>query len=316
MLRTPPKEGDFGILVRVESEPNIRAAPTSTPNKKSKTGRPKRPRTDSSPDTDFYTDVHRSLTDEQLLVTIRQEIRSAISSEIPEISKTDTINNELREIKELCLGLKHSVEFMSTEFDRIKSELDACKSDNKTLQKENETLKSTVADLAQRVNLIEQNSRQQNVEINGIPEHKSENLIKTIVQMGKVVSSTIKEEDILSVVRVRKLDPETKNPRAVVAKLRSTLLTDTLLTSVSQFNKTHPKEKLNSQHLGYGNAVQPVFVSEHLSPLNKRIHAATRKAAREKGYLYVWVRDGKVLVRKADGHQAKHVKSLEAVMLL
>ncbi|CAH2087085.1 unnamed protein product [Euphydryas editha] len=310
MLRTPPKDGETSKLSSVQSEPNIPVALTETPSKYNVNVRPKRPRTDCSPD----TVIHHSITKEYLDI-IRQEIRTVLTLEVSANIKT-SMNEELREIKEMFRELKDSVHFMSDEFDSMKTELDKCKSDIKNLHKENEVLKTTVADLSMRMNLIEQHSRQQNIEINGIPENKAENLVKTIVQMGNIVSNTIKEEDILSAVRVRKLDPENKNPRAVIVKLRSVLLRDTILTSVMKFNRLHPKEKLSTQHLGYGDPVRPIFVSEHLSPLNKKIHAAARKAAREKGYLYVWVRDGKVLVRKSDGQQARHMKSLEAVETL
>lgn len=309
MLRTPPKDGDSS-MTSIQSEPIIPVALVDTPNKHNVNVKPRRPRTDCSPD----TVIRHSFSKEHLDI-IRQEIRTVIALEISANIKT-SMNEELREIKEMFRDLKDSVNFMSDEFDRMKTELDTCKSDNKNLHKENEALKTTVIDLSMRMNLIEQHSRQQNIEINGIPENKTENLAKTIVQLGNIVANTIKEDDILSAVRVRKLDPENKNPRAVIVKLRSTLLRDTILTSVMQFNRSHPKEKLSTQHLGYGGPVRPIFVSEHLSPLNKKIHAAARKAAREKGYLYVWVRDGKVLVRKGDGQQAKHMKSLEAVETL
>ena len=84
---------------------------------------------------------------------------------------------------------------MSDEFDRVKSELQGYKDANQHIQKENELLKHTVSDLSIRVNLLEQNTRQQNIEINGVPENKSENLINTVVQLGKVVSSTLKQND-------------------------------------------------------------------------------------------------------------------------
>ncbi|KAJ8726407.1 hypothetical protein PYW07_001105 [Mythimna separata] len=72
---------------------------------------------------------------------------------------------------------------------------------------------------------------------------------KVAVINVKLVISPIKD-DILSVVRVRKLDPESNNPRAVVVKLRSMLQRDTILTSVMKYNKAHPDKKLNSQLLG------------------------------------------------------------------
>ncbi|CAH2090658.1 unnamed protein product [Euphydryas editha] len=47
-------------------------------------------------------------------------------------------------------------------------------------------------------------------------------------------------------------------------------------------------------------AVVPVFIQEHLSPQNKALHAAVRIRAKEKGYKYVWVRSGKIFVRKSE----------------
>ena len=304
--RTSPKKSGGSNISQAHSEPNILAVSAPDSNI---CARQKRPRIDGSPDTEFHC------SKSELIDCIRQEIRSVLSSEISANIKA-SFTNELGDIKSLFRELKQSVDFMSEEFDRIKAELDTCRNGNKILHKENESLRNTVSELTSRVNLIEQHARQQNLEINGIPESKAENLVKTVQQVGNVVSCSIKEDDILSVVRVRKLDPESTNPRAVVVKLRSMLLRDTILTSVMNFNKVNPDKKLNTQHLGYGSLAKPVFVSEHLSPLNKKIHAAARRVAKEKGYKYVWVRDGKILIRKEDGQQAKHVKSLEAISLL
>lgn len=138
-----------------------------------------------------------------------------------------------------------------------------------------------------------------------------------MIQLGKVVSYNIQEPDILSVTRIKKLDLDSKRPRSIVVKLRNTRIRDEVLASVMKFNKSLDKDKkLNSNHLGYGGTKSPVFVSEHLSPMNKAIHAETRKVAREKGYKYVWVRDGRILVRKDDGARPKQVKSLLAASLL
>ncbi|XP_063891065.1 uncharacterized protein LOC135116963 [Helicoverpa armigera] len=305
-VRTPPKESSASNITQASSEPNI---PAAAPESSNVCVRQKRPRMDGSPEPEFQCPKT------ELIDCIRQEIRSVLSLEISaNIKKSITI--ELGDIKSLFNDLKQSVDFMSEEFDRMKAELETCRNGNKILHKENDSLRHTISELSSRVNLIEQHARQQNLEINGIPESKAENLVKTVQQIGNVISCSIKDDDILSVVRVRKLDPESSNPRAVVVKLRSMLLRDTILTSVMNYNKAHPDKKLNSQHLGYANSIKPVFVSEHLSPLNKKIHAAARKVAKEKGYKYVWVRDGKILIRKDDGQQAKQIKSLEAVSLL
>lgn len=311
--RTPPKPAEV-VDMHVQSEPATQKVPSDAPDDSPIPHRQqKRQRIFSPPSTETVNSPSN-----ELLETIRHEIKTAVTTEISASLKTCVASelSDLKEALELIKKLEVSVQFMSTKFDQMKSELDSCKDTNTQIHKENELLKKSMMDLSTRVNLLEQNSRQRNVEVNGVPENKSENLVKTVMQLGRAVSSTLKEAEIVSAVRVRKLDPQNSNPRTVIVKLNSTISRDELLTSVMNFNKEHPEEKLNSSLLGYGSSKKPVFVSEHLSPLNKEIHAATRKAARDKGYKYVWVRDGRILIRKADGMPAKQVRSLEAVALL
>lgn len=127
------------------------------------------------------------------------------------------------------------------------------------------------------------------------------------------MSSRITEGDIVSVARTRKVDKNSNRPRAVVVRLSSIKARDDVLASVIKFNKSNKDNKLNSKHLGYGGTVSPVFISEHLSPANKSLHAETRKVARDKGYKFVWVRDGRILVRKHEGAAAKQIRNLDSL---
>ncbi|CAH4034172.1 unnamed protein product [Pieris brassicae] len=157
------------------------------------------------------------------------------------------------------------------------------------LQKQNKTLQLSVNDLTNRLALVEQHMREANVEIGGLPEHSSENLANTVVQLSKLVKQPLAEGDVLQVTRVAKLNRNTPHPRTVVARFRSRAVRDRLLAAVSSFNKANPKEKLNSHQLGLGGARVPVYVSEHLSPTNKHLHAAARRKAKEVGFKFVWI---------------------------
>lgn len=134
MLRTPPKDSEPGNMSQAQSEPNIPAVLAETQTMANVSVRQKRPRTAYSLDAD-----HHQLITNDLLDTIRQEIRSVLPSEIS-INIKHCISTEFAEIRELCRGLKETVNFMSDEFDRMKTELDSCKKNNNYLHKENEIL--------------------------------------------------------------------------------------------------------------------------------------------------------------------------------
>lgn len=250
-----------------------------------------------------------------IISALRKQIESTIANQLQASLKL-YFENQFLELKNTLEELQKSVKFISNDYDDIKVEMSKTNESLIQLKKENDLLKTSVSDLSTRVNLLEQYSRQDNLEISGVPENQAENLTSMVLQLGKTVSCKIETTDILTATRVKKLSAQNNQPRSVIVKVRTTRIRDEILASVTKFNRTHATEKLNSSHLGYGGLKQPVFVSEHLSPLNKAIHAETRKIARAKGYKYVWVRDGKILLRKDDGSRAIHVKSLQALSLL
>ncbi|CAH2084842.1 unnamed protein product [Euphydryas editha] len=148
------------------------------------------------------------------------------------------------------------------------------------------------------------------------PEHKSENLLNTVQQLGRIVESPISESDILHVTRIAKLNKESNRPRSVIVKLRSQRHRNELLAAVTRFNKKNKDKKLSTEHLGLGGRREPIFVSEHLTLSNKQLHAAARKKAKEAGFKFVWIRDGRILTRKSEQSQAIHIKDDESLKLL
>ncbi|KOB73224.1 Zinc finger DNA binding protein [Operophtera brumata] len=152
------------------------------------------------------------------------------------------------------------------------------------LKNENEKLHGTVHDLSSRLNTVELHMRECNIEINGIPENRSENLIDTVVKLTKSVDSPLEVGDIQHVTRIAKLNRDSDKPRAVIVKLRSPIQRDGVLAAVFKHNKENKEEKLNTHHLGIGGTRKPVFVSEHLTPANKSLHAAARKRAKDMSY--------------------------------
>ncbi|CAK1584852.1 unnamed protein product [Parnassius mnemosyne] len=88
---------------------------------------------------------------------------------------------------------------------------------------------------------------------------------------------------------------------------------DTFLAASIMYNKANPNEKLNSNLLGIGGAKENVYVVEHLSPTNKYLHAAARKKAKELNYKFVWVRRGRIFMRKSETSDYKYIRDLETL---
>lgn len=233
-----------------------------------------------------------SLSESRLREILQHELKSTIKMYVSE---------ELKHINTQLYDFKESLTFFNQQYEDLKKNLDEKCATIHRLETENVTLASSVRDLSIRLTLVEQHMRESNVEINGVPEHRSENLVITVKQLAEVVNSPVVDGDILHVARVSKLDKSSDRPRSVIVKLRSPRQRDALLAAVSKFNRNKQNlDKLNSHHLGIAGSQSPIFVSEHLTPSNKSLHAATRKRAKEMGYKFVWVRNGRIFVRKSE----------------
>ncbi|CAG9133408.1 unnamed protein product [Plutella xylostella] len=233
------------------------------------------------------------VTESNLRDILKQEITAAIKSSIKEL-----VMAELQSINQQIGSFHDAMTFFNQHFEDLKASLEEKSTHIKKLEEDNLNLKSCVNDLSTRLCLVEQQMRESNVEINGLPEKNSENLPCIITKLAKSVDCQIKDDDVLHVTRVAKLNKENPRPRTVVAKLRSTRHRDALIAAVSSYNRKNPANKLSTSHVGYDGPSSPVYVAEHLTPTNKSLHAEVRKKAKELSYKFVWVRNGRIQARK------------------
>jgi hypothetical protein len=54
-----------------------------------------------------------------------------------------------------------------------------------------------------------------------------------------------------------------------------------------------------------------IYINESLTPTNRKLHAEVRKFKQENNYKYVWVKGGNIYLRKADGNQRHHIRSIK-----
>ncbi|CAB3250075.1 unnamed protein product [Arctia plantaginis] len=242
-------------------------------------------------------------------------IRDVIKQEMMSIVKLK-VTEELNVIKQHLSSCHDSITFMNAKFEELKACIEEKSSTISKLQSDNEILRTTVHSLSARLDIAERNLRESNIEINGLPEHRSENLINVVSQLAKTIGCPLPEHDICKVTRVAKLSKDNERPRTVIVKICNSRQRDIVLASVINFNKKNPKDKFNSHHLGLGGPRVPVYVAEHLTPNNKALHAAARKKSKEMNYKFNWVRSGRIYVRKDETSQAVLIRSYDSLKLV
>ncbi|KOB70108.1 Uncharacterized protein OBRU01_15777 [Operophtera brumata] len=176
----------------------------------------------TSPATATAEETGSYVTENRLREILKQELTAALKTH------KNQVTAELQIIQEQVSGFRDSLSFFNKQFDEIKADLVEKTTVINQLKNENEKLHGTVHDLSSRLNTVELHMRECNIEINGIPENRSENLIDTVVKLTKSVDSPLEVGDIQHVTRIAKLNRDSDKPRAVIVKLRSPLQRDAI----------------------------------------------------------------------------------------
>ncbi|KAG8240487.1 hypothetical protein J6590_108349 [Homalodisca vitripennis] len=68
--------------------------------------------------------------------------------------------------------------------------------------------------------------------------------------------------------------------------------------------KRRQKRNLNSRDLGFMDGeVTPVYVNESLTPAKRKLLNAARVIKKEKQFTFLWVKNGRIFMRKTEGER-------------
>lgn len=233
-------------------------------------------------------------------------IRDIIREELDKI-----FNTALKDIQSKLDKFEESLAVCTSEYIKLNQESESQRALIEQQQNINEQLRTANRDLTNRLQHVERLSRANNLEIQCVPEHNNESLYTTIQQLGNTIKCPVTDSDIQYCTRIAKFSAATPRPRSILVKFNSRRLRDTFLAGVIKFNRNNPADKLNTSHLGYGGKKSAVYVTEHLTPEAKVLHAAALRKAKEFNYRFVWVRDGKVFLRKTENSNFILVKDMD-----
>lgn len=210
------------------------------------------------------------------------------------------MNNKLAQALKDIAELTKSVNFMNAKYDDLLVEV----KELRVVKSKFEGVVSKVAELQDRVNEIEQYSRNRNIEIKGIEERPNENLKNVICKVAnKMGVETITENDIDIVHRVS--NRNNREPKDIVVQFKDRDRKETLMSQ--------RKERVKSNEVTNGRLDNVIYINEHLTPYNKMILWETKKRCREVKYKYVWPKNGKIYVRKDDKDRVYRIRNEEDI---
>lgn len=194
-----------------------------------------------------------------------------------------------------------SVTSLQTKVDSLLAQVDY-------LTNEKKILESKVSELHLTVELLKQASRSKTVEIHNIPTTQGENVVELLNKIGTALDVDVSEVDVVYRTRptATTFDPP-RLPPIIVTFLRQS-------TRDSLIAKRKVKRDFATRHIGWNSQENfTIYINESLTPYFKKLYGAARAAKKSNIVKYVWVKNGKILIRKADGAPVITVHTLNDI---
>lgn len=230
------------------------------------------------------------------------EVRSMLSElKLQQELKFDCLTGTINTVIEQNDDIKHSMEFMSKQYDEMLTKMNH-------LETQNAEYKKQIKSLESKLELMEKNSRLSTIEIRNIQKIKQENkqtLCGIIKGIGSLVSpqNCIQESEIRDIFRTKS--------DAIVVDFTTITRKESLLHKIKEHSKSRREQKdlqLNTQQLNLEGPSRTIYVSEYLTHKAKRLHYLAREYVKNKQLFAVWTSYGKVYVKKKEGLPAQRIE--------
>lgn len=150
-------------------------------------------------------------------------------------------------------------------------------------------------------------SRRNNLEFHGIPELKGHNEYDQIIKVAAKLKVNVNYADLDIVHRIP--SRKTEMPKPILARFVHRRTRDQILEALKG-------KKLNTNILDIkGLKKEPIYINEHITPKMQALAKRARKL-KGKGYKYVWIRNGTILIRKTPDSKIISIKSTAAMEVL
>ncbi|CAG4962700.1 unnamed protein product [Parnassius apollo] len=230
----------------------------------------------------------------------------------------DTINNliknDLAKLNEIVVEVKAEINNIRKEYTEIKTDIVRLKTQQVATQKEIDSLQQSVQfnadqqdeqakkietlavdtkktrEIEMEIVKIKQQNMQLQSQLNSSKQREndagqSENLQDLILNIGKHIGVDIPPNDILQLNRVSSKIKLQGRPRVIIAKMRTRLLKDNIISRGR-------KARITSRDIDVTGESRPIYIKEHLTPFNKQLLTKCKELAKIKQHQFVWVKMG------------------------
>ncbi|KAJ8727991.1 hypothetical protein PYW08_016376 [Mythimna loreyi] len=224
-------------------------------------------------------------------------------------SQNAMISTQNSEIRTQNDDIRASVQFLSDKYDDAMMELGHLKS-------ECSNNKKIIKILELKVDHLEKNLKSASLELKNIlsahPETQ-QTLTNSVQKIGNIISQPVKSTDIKTIFRTKS---KKDSVGTVLVEFTSSSIKEQFLNSSKNYNKLNKTNRLNTTLLQATGPEKPIYVSEALTTMTKRLHFLSREFIKSSTYEQCWIANGKVYVREKEGMPSRLIRTEEDLVKL
>ncbi|KAI8434317.1 hypothetical protein MSG28_012398 [Choristoneura fumiferana] len=247
-------------------------------------------------------DSKLTTTKQEIFIEMKNEFESVLDRLKREFTDTtDFLNEELKSTQSDLNTLKKKIKDIESDNSRLNAELQTIKKHQICNSYDAET-QNVISQLQSDLNDKDQLALLNDLEINGVPEHRGESTVHIVQALAMKIGVTLEDRDVVSSERVgpwradgAATDTRPRS-RPLVVRLARRTLRDELLQSARARRGLDSGNMTLPQH-----NPQPVYVNERLTKMNRIILWKARQAKISADWTYVWTKEGRIYAKRTEG---------------
>lgn len=220
--------------------------------------------------------------------------------------KIGKIEGRLQEIERGLEFVGNSVDDLKKSCKEIEKKVITVEKKQETMEAQNQELRKKVKDLEIAMQEMAQDLNQSKVEITGVPQNVNHSVfMEKVLEKINVVPAIGKTEYSIEKVEQRKVGTDPPRMKSLMTVDFKNKATRNRVIDTIKKNKVH----MNTSLVGE-TSPQPIFINEALTPYMKKVFYETKKIKNDKGYQYLWIKDGHILLKKNEGSKVMRITCL------
>lgn len=221
-------------------------------------------------------------------------IQDQLNKIVFQLTPLTLLVEDVKSIKSELSELKVSQEMTNQLLNTLSGKVQALESRvNKMEKTTNEVpiLQAEITRLNQELEIRDQWSRANNVEIRGVPQKNNENLYDIVKKIGQLCNFSINKDEISYIARIPTRLSNKEKP--IVISFNCRYIKEDLLASARK------SDQLILSNLGF-DKYEKFYVNDHLTQRNKTLLTKAKSIAKEKKFKFIWVKHCKIMARKSE----------------